>query len=111
MKIGLMCLAVFAFAPPAIAGTTSGNPFARDTAVLTLKGLDLSTAAGQQSLAIRMDQAARAVCGDHMAGLHLALESKARDCRAAVAADIRTQIEAKLAKAADRSPVQLASAR
>ncbi|WP_397586553.1 UrcA family protein [Sphingobium fuliginis] len=111
MKIGLMCLAAFAFATPAIAGTAGGNPFAQDTAILDLKGLDLSTASGQQSLAIRMDQAARAVCGDHLAGVHLALESQARDCRTAVAADIRAQIEARLAKAGDKSPVQMASAR
>lgn len=111
MKIGLMALAVLAFAPSAMAGTTSGNPFAQDSAILNLKGLDLATASGQRSLAIRMDQAARAVCGDQVSGVHLALNAKARDCRAAVTADIRTRIEAKLARADDRSPVQLASAR
>lgn len=111
MKIGLMALAVLAFAPSAMAGTTSGNPFAQDSAILNLKGLDLATASGQRSLAIRMDQAARAVCGDQVSGVHLALDAKARDCRAAVTADIRNRIEAKLAKADDRSPVQLASAR
>jgi UrcA family protein len=110
MKIGLMVVAAVAFATPALAGTGS-NPFARDAALLDLKGLDLSTADGQQRLAIRMDQAARAVCGDRVAGVHLALEAKARNCRTAVTADIRTQIEARMARAADHSTVQLASAR
>jgi UrcA family protein len=111
MKFGLMALAVLAFAPSAMAGTTSGNPFAQDAAILNLNDLDLATASGQRSLAIRMDQAARAVCGDQVSGVHLALNAKARDCRTAVAADIRAKIEARLAKADDRSPVRLASAR
>lgn len=110
MKIGLMVVAVVAFATPALAGTSS-NPFAQDSAILDLKGLDLSTADGQQRLAIRMDQAARTVCGNDIATVHLALEAKARECRAAVAADIRTQIEARIARAPDNSPVELASAR
>lgn len=110
MKIGLVALAAVAFATPALAGTTN-NPFAQDAAILNLKGLDLSTPEGQQRLAIRMDQAARAVCGDHMAGVHLALEAKARECRTAVAADVRAQIEARLARASDSTPVQIASAR
>lgn len=110
MKIGLMALAAVAFATPALAGTT-GNPLARDSAILDLKGLDLSTAQGQQRLAIRMDQAARAVCGDQLAGIHLALEAKARECRTAVAADIRTQIEARVAMTAEKAPVRVAFAR
>lgn len=110
MKIGLIVVAAVAFATPALAATGS-NPFAQDAAILDLKGLDLSTADGQQRLAIRMDQAARAVCGDRVSGVHLALEAKARECRTAVAADIRAQIEARTARAADHSSAQLASAR
>jgi len=109
MKIGLAALAAFAFATSASAATNTGNPFAQDRAILNLKGIDLSTAEGQQRLAIRMDQAARAVCGDHMAGVHLALEAKAQECRAAVVADVRAQIEARHASAAQSSSVRLAA--
>lgn len=98
MKIGLAALAIFAFATPAFASSAE-NPFAEDKAILNLKGLDLSTAEGQQRLAIRMDQAARTVCGENLAGVHLAVEAKARDCRTAVIADIRSQIEARSAMA------------
>lgn len=108
MKIGLVALATFAFATSASA-TTVDNPLAQDKAVLDLRGLDLSTADGQQRLAIRMDQAARAVCGDRVATVHLALEAQARECRAAVVADVRTQVEARLAKASTAAPVQLAA--
>ncbi|WP_181951792.1 UrcA family protein [Sphingobium fluviale] len=97
MKIGFVALAALAFATPALAADE--NPFAQDSAVLNLKDLDLATAEGQQRLAIRMDQAARTVCGDHVASVHLALEAKARDCRAAVVADVRAQIEARTAMA------------
>lgn len=110
MKIGLVAFATFALATPALAAATE-NPFARDQAILNLKGLDLSTADGQQRLAIRMDRAARDVCGDRVAALHLAVESKAQDCRAAVVADIRSQIETRMANAASGSPVQLAALR
>jgi UrcA family protein len=108
MKIGLVALAAVAFAAPAFASTTD-NPFAQDKATLNLKGLDLSTADGQQRLAIRMDQAARAVCGERLAGVHLALEAQSQECRAAVVADVRTQVEARMAGASTRSAVQLAS--
>ena len=110
MKFGLVALAAVAFAAPAFASTTE-NPLAQDKAILNLKGLDLSTADGQQRLAIRMDQAARAVCGDGLSAVHLALESKAQECRAAVVADVRTQVEARLAAASTSKPVQFASAR
>lgn len=110
MKIGLVALAAVAFAAPAFASTTE-NPFAQDKAILNLKGLDLSTADGQQRLAIRMDQAARAVCGERLAAVHLALEAQAQECRAAVVADVRTQVEARMAAASSSKPVQFASAR
>lgn len=110
MKFGLVALAAVAFAAPAFASTAE-NPLAQDKATLNLKGLDLSTADGQQRLAIRMDQAARAVCGDGLSTVHLALEAKAQECRAAVVADVRTQVEARLAAASSSKPVLFASAR
>lgn len=98
MKIGLAVLATFAFATSAFASPAE-NPFAKDKAILNLKGLDLSTSEGQERLAIRMDQAARAVCGDRLSGVHLAVEAKAQECRTAVIADVRSQIEARSAMA------------
>lgn len=111
MKIGLVALATLAFATSAAAAVATENPFAQDKAILNLKGLDLSSADGQQRLAIRMDQAARAVCGDRLAGVHLALERKAQECRTSVVADVRAQIEARLAAAPSKSSAQLAALR
>jgi len=111
MKTGLVALATIALATSASAALASENPFAQDQALLNLKGIDLSTADGQQRLAIRMDQAARAVCGDRVSGVHLALEAQAQACRAAVVADIRQQIETRLAAAPEASPVRLAALR
>ena len=110
MKRGLLALAACALAIPMSAAATD-NPFAKDEAVLRLSGLDLSTAEGQQRLAIRMDAAARAVCGDRLATVHLASDARARECRTEVLADIRDQIEARAALAAKGAPTQLASAR
>lgn len=111
MKIGLVALATLALATSATAATANENPFAQEKAILNLQDLDLATADGQQRLAIRVDQAARAVCGERMAGLHLALEAKSQECRTAVTADVRAQIETRLAKANTTSSVRLASAR
>jgi UrcA family protein len=110
MKIGLVALATVALATSASAATTQ-NPFAQDQAILHLEGIDLATADGQQRLAIRIDQAARAVCGDRVASLHLALESKAQECRAAVVADVRSQIESRMANAANGTQVRVAALR
>lgn len=109
MKLGLAALAAIAFATSASAAPTE-NPLARDSAVLKLHGLDLSTAEGQQRLAIRMDHAARAVCGERLSGVHLDLEAKSRECRAAVVADVRSQIETRTAHAGTRSTPRLALA-
>lgn len=111
MNKGILVLASLAMAASASAATaaTPENPFAQDKTVLNLNGLDLSTADGQQRLAIRMDQAARAVCGDRLSTVHLALAEKARACRTAVTADIRHQIEVRTANAAKASRTQLAS--
>lgn len=110
MKTGLVALAMLSVAASASASATE-NPFARDKAILQLGGLDLATAEGQQRLAIRMDEAARSVCGERLAGVHLALEQQARECRTAVVADVRSQIEARTAVAAAETRVKLASAR
>lgn len=110
MKIGLAAVAAVALATSASAATENTNPFAKSQATLNLSGLDLATADGQQRLAIRIDQAARAVCGQDLSGLHLALEAKAQACRTAVTADVRAQIEARQANAGVAS-TQLASAR
>jgi UrcA family protein len=110
MKTGLVALATFAFAMSASGAVAAENPFAKDKALLNLQGLDLSTADGQQRLAIRVDQAARAVCGQRLSGVHLALEARAQECRAAVTSDVRAQIEAKLARATT-STTQVASLR
>ncbi|GAC1404359.1 MAG: hypothetical protein NVSMB69_02090 [Novosphingobium sp.] len=110
MKSSLLALAALAFATPAMATTTTDNPLAESRATLNLKGLDLSTADGQQRLAIRIDQAARAVCGDRLAAVHLSLDSQAQACRTEVAADVRTQVETRVAQAAG-TPVRLATAR
>lgn len=109
MKIGLVALATIALAAPASAATE--NAFAKDQAILDLKGLDLSTAEGQQRLAIRIDNAARTVCGSDLASVHLAAENKARACRAAVVADVRAQIETRLAKRDAGSTIRLAALR
>ena len=107
MKKGLLVLGACALLTSVSAAAE--NPFAKDEAVLQLNGLDLSTAEGQQRLAIRMDQAARSVCGDRMASVHLAAGAKARECRTVVVADIRNQIEARMA--ANTKQTQLASNR
>ena len=106
MKIGLVALATFACALPTSA-FAADNAFAQDQAVLDLKGLDLASADGQQRLAIRMDQAASAVCGDRLAGVHLTAEAKSQECRTSVRADIRSEIEARLAMNA--KPVRVAA--
>jgi UrcA family protein len=110
MNKGILILGACVLASSMPAAATD-NPFARDEAVLRLSGLDLSTAEGQQRLAIRMDAAARAVCGDRLATVHLSADSRARDCRTAVLADIRAEIEARTAAADQGAKTQLASAR
>lgn len=92
-----------------VPATATDNPFAKDQAVLRLSGLDLTTVEGQQRLAIRMDEAARAVCGDRLATVHLALSERARDCRAEVITDIRAQIEARAELAANSALKQTTS--
>lgn len=106
---GLLILSACVVTASAPAAATD-NPFAKDQAVLRLSGLDLTTVEGQQRLAIRMDEAARAVCGDRLATLHLALSERARDCRAEVIADIRAQIEARSELAANNSKTRASSA-
>lgn len=107
MKVCIAALAALSLGTAAFAGTTA-NPFGKDAAVLTLKGLDLATADGQQRLAVRIDQAARAVCGESLANVHLDLEVKARGCRADVAEQVRAQVDARLAQAEPASAGRVA---
>lgn len=92
------------------AATEPRSPLAKDQVVLELRNIDLATVDGQRRLAIRMDQAARAVCGDRLATVHLDLEAQSRACQADVVADIRSRIEARTADAghAAATPVLLA---
>jgi UrcA family protein len=94
LKLALGALATLAMAPTVTAAVPE-NPLVKDAVVLDLKNIDLATVSGQRSLAIRMDQAARAVCGSGLATIHLALEEQARTCRAEVIADVRSRIEAR----------------
>ncbi len=110
MKMVIAALAVASFGSAAMAAPVD-TPFGKDAAVLTLNGLDLSTADGQQRLAIRVDQAARTVCGNSLATIHADLEARARACRADVAEQVRTRIEARTAQASPAKPVQVASIR
>ena len=108
MKIGLAALAAIMASSPAFAAPLQ-NPLAADSVVLDLRGLDLTSVGGQQRLAIRMDAAANAVCGEGMSTIHLALGAQARACHADVLADIRTRIAAAVAARQPDKAVQLAS--
>lgn len=110
MKFAIAALAAVTLGSAAVAGTVT-NQFADDSAVLSLAGLDLASADGQQRLAIRVDQAARAVCGANLANVHIALETRARACRADVAEQVRAQIETRVAAATPAPAIRLASAR
>ena len=111
LKAGLMAMAACALATPALASSDSqtSDPFVQSAATLRLDGLDLATVDGQRRLAIRMDAAARAVCGEGLERTHLAAAAKANECRTQVLANIRDQIETRMA--AKGKPVTLASAR
>ncbi|MHA6719428.1 UrcA family protein [Sphingomonas sp. RS6] len=110
MKLLVAAAAALSISTAAFAAT-SDTGFGKPSAVLSLEGLDLATADGQQRLAIRVDQAARTVCGDSLATIHPDLEARARTCRADVAEQVRSQIEARVAQAGKTRNVQLASAR
>ena len=108
MKIGIAALAALMVAAPAFAAPRD-NPFSADSAVLDLRGLDLTSVEGQQRLAIRMDQAANAVCGEGMSSIHLALGAQTRACHADVIADIRARIATATAAADTHGATRLAS--
>lgn len=107
MKIGIVALAALMAAAPAFAAPND-NPFSADSAVLDLRGLDLTSVEGQQRLAIRMDRVANTVCGEGMSSIHLALGAQARACHADVIADIRSRIAAATAARSAKAD-QLAS--
>ena len=93
---------------PFAAHAQSANPLVQERVVLNLADLDLATVDGQQSLSIRLDQAARAVCGENMERIHLALAEQSRACQAEVVANARARIDERLAHAKIKS-VRLAS--
>ncbi len=99
MKAVLAAAAALALAAPAFAAEPV-NPLAQSRATVSLAGLDLATVDGQRRLAMRMDQAARAVCGDRVATIHLSLAEQSRGCQAEVIASLRTRIEARTAAVA-----------
>lgn len=107
MKLALAACAAILAASPVVAAP-SANPFSADTAVLNLRGIDLTSVEGQQRLAIRMDHVASAVCGEGMSSVHLALGAQARGCRDDVIAGIRTRIAAATAAQAPARGTQLA---
>lgn len=109
MKIGIAAVVAASLGSAAFAGTID-NQFGRDSSTLSLRGLDLATADGQAGLAIRVDQAARAVCGESLATIHPDLEARARACRTDVAEQVRDQIEARTARV-ETPAVQFASVR
>lgn len=114
MKIVLAAVAAMSLGSAALArngGTAVETPFGKPSAVLALRGLDLATTDGQQRLAIRVDQATRAVCGDSLATIHADVEARARECRADVAEQVRAQIETRVARARTEAGIEVASLR
>lgn len=106
-----LCAGAMGFATAAHAAGHAApieNPLAKESASLSLGGLDLATVEGQQRLAIRLDQAAAQVCGEKLASVHLALEEQGRACRAQVLADIRGQIERRMAQGVALHKIKLA---
>ena len=110
MKAALTALAAFAMTPALFAAGPT-NPFVKDSVVLKLGKLDLSTVEGQRVLAIRMNQAARDVCGDRLATVHLALAAQSRSCQAEVMAGLRSRIEQRTADISrvSQTPFRVAS--
>ena len=96
MKAVFAAAAALVLSAPAFAAEPV-NPLAQSRATVSLAGLDLATVDGQQRLAIRMDQAARAICGDRVATIHLTLAEQSRGCQAEVIASLRSRIEARSA--------------
>ena len=108
MKIGIAVVAAILATTPAFAATGE-NPFSADSVKLDLRGIDFTTVDGQQRLAIRMDQAASAVCGQGMSSIHLALGAQARACHADVIAGIKSRIATATAANDVAKGTQLAS--
>lgn len=96
MRIAFAALAAATVMAPARSAEPV-NPLAATSVVLGIKDLDLASVDGQRRLAIRIDNAARAVCGDRVATIHLALAEQSRACQSDVTADIRSRIEMRTA--------------
>ncbi|WP_293876089.1 MULTISPECIES: UrcA family protein [unclassified Sphingomonas] len=113
MKMVFAAVAALSLGSAAVAsdGPAARSPFGKPSAVVTLQGIDLATADGQQRLAIRVDQAARTICGQNLATIHLDLEARARACRADVAEQVRARIETRTAQTTAPAAIQVASLR
>lgn len=106
LKVALTAMVACAIATPVFAGTDN-DPFVQESVELRFDGIDLATVDGQRRLEIRMDAAADAVCGARLDTVHLHTAAKARECHTQVLAEIRDQIETRLA-AMERSETKLA---
>ncbi len=106
LKVACAALAVCVITPALYAAPVV-NPLAKSSTALKLDGLDLATPKGQRILAIRMDQAARDVCGNGLETIHLVAGAQSRTCRVDVKADIRSRIEQRTAAASQVSPTSI----
>lgn len=109
-KVACAALAACVLAPASYAAPPA-DPLTKSSAVLKLDGLDLATPKGQRILAMRMDQAARDVCGNRLETIHLAAGAQSRLCQDDVKATIRSRIERRTADAGNfsRAPIILAA--
>lgn len=70
------------------------NPLVKDQLEVRYNDLNLQSVDGQRQLAIRLVNAAEAVCGDRVDTLHVMAGRKARDCMSQVVVDAQRQIMA-----------------
>ena len=77
MKFCIAAIAAVSLGSAAFA-STSDNPFGQDSAVLTLSGLDLATADGQQRLAIRVEDEDGTCIRDEKKALRIDRQSMGR---------------------------------
>ncbi len=104
LKASIAALAASIIAATPVYAASPSSPLVEDSVVLKLGNLDLATVDGQRQLSIRMNQAARRVCGDRLSNIHLSLEARSRECKAEVVADIRSRIEQQVAHAGNVLP-------
>ncbi|WP_292633036.1 MULTISPECIES: UrcA family protein [unclassified Novosphingobium] len=98
-KASMAVLAASVITISPVYATAPVNPLVESSVILKLGNLDLATVDGQRQLSLRMNQAARKVCGERLSSIHLSLEAQSRECKAEVVADIRSRIEQQVADA------------